>query len=825
MDDFWRDLKHSVRVFLQTPGFTLTAIAALTLGIGANTAVFSVVNAVLLRPVPFPEPERIILFMNTSPQGSGPNASPAKFNLWRRQTAAFQDVSGFRANVANVTGGGEAEQIPVGQVSADFFRLFGAPVVQGRTFTADEDRPNGGKVAVLSHGFWQRRFGGDPAAVGRMISLDGEPFVILGVLGPTFRADALVTFANSPPDVWQPFQLDPNSAMQGHYFIAAGKLKPGITLEAGKAQIRLAAEEFRRTYPNALPPQGGFDVQQIRDVQVSGVRSSLLILLGAVSFVLLIACANVASLLLVRATARTREMAIRAAIGAGRGRLIRQLLTESVLLSLVGGLSGLALGMVGIRALLALNPGNIPRIGASGGNVTLDWRVALFTLVVAVGTGLLFGLVPALHASRADLNLALKESSGRSGTGFRQNKARAVLVVSEVALALVLLVGAALLMRTFVALRTVNPGFDSQNILTMRMSLSGPRFVETPGVAQLIRDGLERMRALPGVETAAATCCVPLEGGYGLPFVIAGRPLTEGPFHGGGRWYTVSSDYFSVFKIPVLRGRSFTDRDDGGAPGVVIINEAMARQFWKDGDPLGERLEIGGKAVGPEFEEPARQIIGVIADVRDNGLNRDPGPAMYIPYAQVPDRLNALNVSITPLTWLARTRGEPHSLSVPIQKELRQASGGLSVARVRSMEEIVAQSTAGSDFNMFLLAVFAGSALVLAAIGVYGLMAYSVQQRTQEIGIRRALGAESTDVRNMVVFQGMRLSLAGVVIGIAAAFGVSQVLASLLFGVTPRDPMVFVSVPLILAAVALAAVWLPARRASRVDPIVALRYE
>jgi putative ABC transport system permease protein len=825
MEDFFRDLKHSVRVFLQTPGFTLTAIAALTLGIGANTAVFSVVNTVLLRPVPFPDPDRIVLFMNSSPQGSGTNASPAKFNLWRQQTGAFQDVSAFRANVANITGGEEAEQIPIGQVSADFFRMLGAPMARGRPFSAEEDRPNGGRVVVLSYGLWQRRFAGDPDIVGKALPLDGQPHLILGVVGEDFRADGLVTFAASPPDAWLPFQLDPTSTMQGHYFIAAGKLKPGISLEAGKSQIQLAAQEFRRLYPNALPPEGSFDVQRLRDVQVTAVRSSLLIFVGAVSFVLLIACANVASLLLVRASARTREIAIRSAIGAGRGRIIRQLLTESVLLSIVGGLCGLVVGMIGIRALLALNPGNIPRIGPDGANVTLDWRVALFTFSVAVGTGLLFGLVPALQASRTNLNLALKESSGRSGTGFRQNKARAILVVSEIALALVLLVGAALLIRTFVALRTVNPGFDSANILTMRMSLSGPRFAPTAGVAQLIRDGVDRMRAVPGVEIAAATCCVPLAGGYGLPFVIAGRPLTEGPFHGGGGWYTISSDYFSVFKIPVVRGRAFTDRDDGGAPGVVIINQAMARQYWDKESPIGQRITIGGKAVGAEFVEPPREIVGVIGDVRDGALNRDPGPAMYVPYAQVPDALNALNVSLTPLTWLARTRSEPHGVAAPIQKELRQASGGLSVAQVRSMDQIVSQSTARSDFNMYLLAVFAGCALLLAAIGVYGLMAYSVQQRTQEIGIRRALGAGSAEVRNMVVFQGMRLSLVGVVLGVAAAFAMSQVLASLLFGVTTRDPVVFLSVPLILTVVALAAVWLPARRASLVDPLVALRYE
>jgi len=826
MDGFFRDIRHSIRVFLGTPGFTLTALAALTLGIGANTAVFSVVNTVLLRPVPFPDPDRIVLFMTTSPGGSGTSASPAKFNFFRTRTDAVEDVAAFRSNVANVTGGSTPEQVPVGQVSADFFKLFGAPVARGRTFSAVEDQPNGGHVAVLSDGLWQRRYGRDPSIVGRDIVLDGQPYTIVGILGAGFQSTGLVTYASAPPDLWVPFQIDRTSEMQGNYFITAGKLKAGVALDAAKAAMRLGADQFRRQYPTGFRPQESFDVQPIRDVQVSGVRSSLLILAGAVGFVLLIACANVASLLLVRASARAREIAIRAAIGAGRGRIIRQLLTESLLLSFVGGFAGLLFGMVGIRALLALNPGNIPRIGPSGANVTLDWRIAAFTLAVSLLTGVVFGLAPALHVSRADLNLTLKESGGRAGTGFRQNKARALLVVVEMALALVLLVGAALLIRTFIALRTVDPGFDAGHVLTMRMSMTGDRFSRTSSVAQIMVDGADRLRAVPGVEAAAASCCVPLEGGYGLPFVIQGRPLPpKSLVHGGGGWYTVSPEYFSVFKIPVVRGRAFTERDDGAAPGVAIINQAMAKQFWPNGDPLVDRIAIGGRLVGPEFEEPPRQIVGIVGDVRDGGLNRDPQPAMYVPFAQVPDRLNALNLSISPVRWLVRTRGEPYGVNLQVQAELREATGGLPVARVRSMSEIVAQSTAGSDFDMFLLSVFGGTALVLAMIGIYGLMAYSVQQRTQEIGIRRALGADAADVRNMVVFQGVRLSSAGVAVGVVSAFALSRVLASLLFGVTTRDPAVFVGVPVILSVVALVAVWLPARRASQVDPLVALRQE
>ena len=391
------------------------------------------------------------------------------------------------------------------------------------------------------------------------------------------------------------------------------------------------------------------------------------------------------------------------------------------------------------------------------------------------------------------------------------------------ALALILLMGAALLIRTYLALRAVNPGFDRHNVLTMQMSLDSPRFEKTSGVAELLRDGLPRIQALPGVEAASTTCCLPLEGGYGLPFIIAGRPL-EGPSHGGGNWRSISAGYFEVFKIPTLRGRAFTDRDDASAPPVVIINEAMATRFWPKSDPLNDRLIIG-KGVGPEFEEPARQIIGIVADSRDNGLNRNPPATMYVPAAQVTDGVTALNRRIGPLTWVMRTRVPPYSLSQPIQTALREASGGLPVARIRTMDEVVALSTARQDFNMLLLTVFAGAALLLAAIGIYGLMAYSVAQRTQEIGIRMALGAESADVRRMVVFQGMALALIGVAVGIAAAFGLSRLIASFLFGVKAWDPAVFVIVPVLLSAVALLAVWFPARRATRIDPLDALRYE
>ena len=815
-----QDLKHAFRMFRQNRAFTAAAVAALALGIGANTAIFSVVSAVLLKPVPFPDPDKVVLFMNTSPQGSGPAASPAKFVHWRQQTTVVQDTTAFRTNVVNYTGGQFPEQLRAGEVSADYFRLFGARVMMGRTFTPEEDRPGGEKVAVLSHGLWTRRFAADPAIIGRTLSLSGAPYVVIGVIGPEFD----IAEFGQEPDLWIPFQLDPNTVDQGHFFQTAARLKPGITLEQAQARLKLSADDYRVKFPQALQPNNGFSVEPLQQVFVRNARPTLLILSAAVAFVLLIACANVANLLLVRATARKREVALRAAIGAGRARIIRQLLTESVALSVVGGAIGLVLGILGIRTLLTINTAGLPRIGEAGALVGVDWRVLAFTAVVSVVTGIVFGLMPALQSSRTDLNATLKDSVGQSGAVFRYNKARSILVVVEVALALLLLVGSALLIRTLVALRNVNPGFDATNVLTMRMSLAGPKYLETAGVEQLLRDGVERLEAIPGIERATATCCVPLEGGYGLPFRILGRPLEKGPFHGGGAWLTVSSGYFDVFKIPIKRGRAFTDRDDSLAPAVVIINEAMARQFWKDGDPLNDRIMIGAGVMKELAEERERQIIGIASDVRDGGLNNDPQPHMYVPNAQVPNALNALNVRITPVAWVVRTRGEPYGFSTAIQEQLRQASG-LPVSEVRSMEEVVSRSISRQRFNVVLMTVFGSAALLLAAIGIYGLMAYSVAQRTREIGIRMALGAEAEQVRRMVVFQGMRLAVIGVVVGLVAAFGLTRLMASFLFGVQARDPAVFIVTAVLLTVVSIVAVWLPARRASTVNPLVALRYE
>jgi putative ABC transport system permease protein len=817
MAELWNDVKHALHLFIKSPGFTVAAISALALGIGANTAIFTVVNAVLLKPLGYPDADRIVQIMLTSPQGSGAGASIPKFQEWQRQTSIFKDVAAydFAGPGFNITGD-RPELIHGIHVSEGYFRVFGAPVMLGRTFTQQEDSPNGGHVVVLSYGLWQRRFGGNQKVIGQALSLGGEPYTIVGVLGRDFVTDPA-------SDIWIPFQFEPNSTNQGHFFMAAAMLKPGVTVAQANAQMKLAYAEFRRQFPTA-DPKGGFAVQPLRDSIVRNARTSLLILLGAVSLVLLIACANVANLLLVRATGRKREFAIRAAMGASRTRVIRQLLTESVLLAVGGGVLGLGLGFLGVRWLLAISPAGLPRIGENGAAVGVDWRVLGFTLAVSCATGILFGLFPAFSVSRTDLNSSLKESSNRAGTGFRQGKTRSVLVITEVALALVLLVGAALLIRTFVALRGVNAGFDAHNVLTMEMSMNGDRFSKTAAIAQLSREGRQRLNAIPGVESSAFTCCLPVGGQFGLPFAIAGRPVDPSKGQQGAGWMQASPDYYKVFRIPVLRGREFTEADTGSSPSVLLINEAFQKQYFPNENPIGQQILVA-KGMGPPFEEPARQIVGVVGNTHDAGLDQDTPPVMIVPDSQVLDAMTALNAKIVPLRWAVRTHGDPKLLSNAIAEQLRQASGGFPVAHILPMEEIVSRTTSRQSFNMMLLTIFGAIALVLAAIGIYGLIAYSVQQRTQEIGIRMALGADRASIRKLVVWNGMKLTLLGMLIGLAASFGLTRLIASFLFGVKTWDPTAFIVVPLVLAAVAMVAVWLPATRASRVEPMRALRIE
>jgi len=816
MEVFLKDLRLSIRSFLRTPVVAITAIATIAIGIGANTAVFSVVDAVLLRPARYVDPDQVVYLATTTPQGPSYTASDPKFNYWREQTEMLRDVTGIAYGTTNLTGVDPPEQIQIARVTADYFRLLGLSFALGRGFARDEDRAGAPSVAVLSGAFWKRTFGGDPAVIGKTIVLGGVPHEVIGVVAADVSTEAKI-----PPDVWIPLSIDPTSTNQAEYFFTLGRLQPGVTLGMARARLQLAGDEYRRMFLNSVTMRKDFSfgVAPVREVLVHDVRPALLILLGAVSLVLLIACANVANLLLVRANGRQREIAIRCAVGAGRGRIVRQLLGESVLLGLIGGMLGLVVGVSGIRLLLALNPA-IPRIGVNGANVSADERVLAFTLLLSLLTGVLFGLIPALQAARSDLSRVLTGNNMGAGMSRERGKVQSLLVVSEIALALILSVGAALLIRSFLALRAVEPGFDIHNLLTLHISLSSPRFKSAAQVDQFIRQETERLGSLPGVVSVGVASWLPFEFGASLPFTSA-RVAENGPIHPWGNWRNVSPGYFDALKIPLVRGRLLTDGDKLSSPGVVIINRAMAKQYWQDRDPLHERITIAPH-IGREFDEAPREIIGVVGDIHDEGLDHDARPTMYVPNSQVNDaRMERLRQSVV---WMIRTKAEPHSLAQAIRNELREASG-LPVGNVRSMDEVVDETTARRHFDTLLLSVFGGSALFLAAIGVYGVIAYSVQQRTREIGIRLALGAGSTAVRNMVVRDGLRLAIWGLTIGIAAAFGLTRFLAGFLFGTKTSDPIAFAVAPIVLIAIALIAVWLPAERAGRIDPVTALRSE
>ena len=805
---FFQDVRFGLRQLCHHPGFTLSAVAALALGIGANTAIFSVVNTVLLTPLTYPNAQRMVDFLaHTSGLANNLHSIP-EFHFFERQTSLFKEVVGYdnAGPGFNLTGGSHPEQIHGIHVTEGYFRVYGAPVELGRTFTKQEASPHGGHVVILSYGLWQRRFGGDKTIVGRSISVGNEPYTVVGVIGKDFVADPQA-------DLWLPFQFDPLSRDPNIFFEVTGLLQPGVTVAQANVQLRATSPEYHREFPNT-DWRPYFTVGPLRDSIIGDARNALLMMLGAVGLVLLISCANVANLLLVRATARKREFAIRSAMGAGRAHIVRQLLTESLILSLAGGILGMVLGYTGMRTLLAISPAGLPRIGEDGSAIGIDWRVLGFTLAVSLLTGIVFGLFPAISASRSDLNAVLKESGNRSGSGFREGKARSVLVLGEVSLALVLLICAALLIRTFIALHEVGPGFDSHNVLTMEMSLNGPRYQNTAGIARLLQDGRNRLNALPGVEVAAAGFWRPIDVEDGTAFQIVGRPVEKNCC--GSQWMSVTPGYLSLFKIPILRGRDFTKNDDAEAPAVDLVNETFARQYWPNQDPVGQHIRHGNRI---------ETIVGLVADFHDSGLSQPASSMIIAPIAQVTDDYNAAYANIQPLFWFVRTHDDPH-LSIPaISEQLRIASAGFPVAHIRTMDEVMARSTARQNFNMLLLSIFGAVALLLATIGIYGLMAYSVAQRTQEIGIRMALGADSKRIRKLVVWQGMRLALMGIVCGIAASFGLTRLLSTFLFGVKPWDPAVFVSAPLILAVVALLAVWLPAARASNVDPMQALRTE
>jgi putative ABC transport system permease protein len=813
MKTLWKDVTYAARVLLKSPGFTAVAVLAVALGVGANTAIFSVVNAVLLKPLNYEEPGQLVLINHNYPKlDLKASVSAPGYTYYRDNAKSFSGVAALTGWNVNLTGEGEPERLQGMSVTTNLFQTLGASPAQGRAFTAEEGQPGGNRVVVLSDGFWRRRFGGLPV-VGKSVTLNGEPYTVVGVMPPDFRFGR--EFGGQTPDLWSPIaftpqQLDANTSLTSEYLGVLARLKPGVSAAQAQAEMDAISADLRRQYmPGADASNWGLLLTRYDEFVVGKIRTPLMILLGAVLFVLLIACANVANLMLARAAVRQKEIAVRTALGASRWRVVRQLLTESVLLSLAGGAVGLLLAMWGVDLLLRLNDNKIPRAAEIG----LDRNVLLFTLGVSVLTGIVFGLAPAFQTSNVNLHDTLKEG-GRSGKGGVRRGVRNALVVAEMAFAVILLVGAGLLIRSFVQLQQVNPGFEPRGVLAMQVSLPGSKYREGAQRASFDRQVLEAVRALPGVRSAATITTLPMSGfNQSGSFRIEGRQTPPGESSPHGDRWMPSDDYFQTMGVPLVRGRYFDARDTAEAPGVAIVSEALARKYWPGEDPVGQRITFEGGQQAPRW----REIVGVVGHVRNEGLEGESRGQYYIPYAQRPNGAD--------LFLVVRTDAEPSTLAPAVRGAVAGVDRDLPVYRVTTMEKLVAESLAQRRFSMFLFGVFAALALALAVVGLYGVMSYAVAQRTHEIGLRMALGAQSRDVLRMVVGQGMWLVAVGLAVGLAGALALTQLMTSLLYGVSAADPLTYAGIAVLLAAVAFFASYLPARRATKVDPMEALRYE
>jgi len=807
MATLWKDLRFGLRALARTPALTAAALVALALGIGANTAIFSVIDGVLLEPLPYPRPDRLVMLIDTNPEAGWPRFSSSLPNAvdWREQSRSFEEMAAFTGSSLNLTAPGTSpERLSGAAVTAGLFDVLGVKPLLGRGFEEAENQPGAEKVVVLSHDLWARRFGSAGDVLGRRITLDGEPRTVVGVMPEGFA------FPRRETEAWVPLPIDLEEDPRGAHFLGVvARLVDGVTVDGARSEMDTIAARLAKQYPDSNKGWGVL-VLPLRELVVEDIRPALLVLMATVGIVLLIACANVANLLLARMAAREREVAVRSALGAGRWRLLRQFLTESVLLGLGGGALGLALGVWGTKVLVALNADHIPRAAAIG----VDPTVLGFTLALALGTGLVFGVVPSLQASKADLQGALKEGGRGQAGGGTARRARSVLIVAEVAAAVVLLVGAGLLLRSFVGLQRVAPGFDPAGVMTLQVSLPDSRYPEDKDRAAFYQALMDRVDALPGVEAAGAGFPLPLTGSsYILDFAVEGR-LAPGPNESPSSHIRfVTPGYPRALGIPLLRGRPLRDADRTGAPRVALINQTMAKRWWPGEDPLGKRIT---------FDDPTDadaewiEIVGIVGNVLHDSLAQEPDAETYLSAYQTP-----LGTAVV----AARTSGDPRLLAGALEDAVRQTDPDLPVYRVRTLEEVVEGSLSDQRFNATLLAVFALLALVLASVGVYGVVSYSVTRRTHEMGLRMALGAERATVRRLVVVQGMRLVALGVVLGLAGALAATRFLTGLLYGVGTTDVATLVTVPLVLLAVALVATILPAARATRVDPVVALRSE
>ncbi len=804
MQTLWQDLRYGARMLLKRPGFTLIAVITLALGIGANAAIFSVVNAVLLRPLPYKDPDRLIMIRETKlPQFPEFSVSPGNFLDWRKQNTVFERLVAFTGASFNLIGAGDPEQIRGMKVTDGFFAALGAQPQLGRDFLTEEDQPGRNNVVIMSHGLWQRRFGGDPKILGQAITLDGRNYTVIGVMPATFP------FGGRDLDLWTPMAFTPQQAQShgGHWLATIGRLKPGVTVDQSRAEMIAIAGRLAAQYPGA---NTGWSVKlmPLLEFTVRSVKPALLVLLAAVAFVLLIACVNVANLLLARAAGRQKEIAIRAALGAGRVRIVRQLLTESALLALLGGAVGLLLAKWGMDLLLKLAPQNLPRMSS----VSLDGRALAFTAAVTLLTGMIFGLVPALQSSRPNLNETMKDAGRGSTEGGRRQLIRNALVVLEVASALVLLAGAGLMIKSFWRLQKVDPGFNPDNALTLSVALPQKKYPEESQRVAFFQQLLEKVGALPGVQAAGASNVLPLAGDFVLAFVVQGRPPLPPGAGQSTNFYSASADYFKAMGIPLRRGRLFTERDIKDSQHVAIINETMAKKIFPDEDPIGKRITFDTGANNPDWYE----IVGIVGDVKHYGLDQATPLQTYEPYTQQ---------TFPYMTLVARAAGDPTNLTAAIRNAVLQLDKEQPIADVRTLDQLLSTSIAQQRFSMLLLGVFAAVAMLLAAVGIYGVLSYSVTQRTHEVGIRMALGAGRHDVLRLLIGHGMLLTLIGVAAGLAAAFALTRLMSTLLFDVSATDPITFGLIALLLVTVALLACWIPARRATKVDPLVALRRE
>jgi putative ABC transport system permease protein len=802
-EDMFQDLRFGFRMLLKNPGFTLVAVITLALGIGANTAIFSVVNALMLRPLPYPNPERLVWVDYASSRNTGGEVLSAHFVHWQEQSRTLESIAQFEPTTRTLTGAGEPERVEVGQISANFFTALGMrPLPPGRNFTAAEDKTGGERVVILSHSLWRRRYNGDQDIVGKTIMLNDSKFTVVGVTPANFRYFR-------PFDAWIPLAIDlERDRVNGNISSQStmARLKPGLTLEQARAELDALLQQYETTRPEGKPRSDlRTRLVPLQDLLLGDTRRPILVLLGAVGLVLLIACANVANLLLARAVNREKELAIRGALGASRLRLVRQQLTECLLLATAGSAAGLLLASWLIGLIRSLNSTNtLGEIGQVA-TITIDLRVLGFTLFITLVTGLLFGLLPALRFSRPDLNVSLKE--GGRGGGFHGRGLRNALMVGEVALAIVLLTGAGLLIRSFAKLLNVDPGYRAENLLTARLALP-PRYRDDSQRAQFYEQTLERLAALPGVVSVGVTSHLPLTGyNLGSTLRVEGRSPQPGEREPAAPVARVNPDYFRTMGISLRAGRLIDDRDTQDAPSITLLSETLALRLFPNEDPLGKRLSVAGLSA---------TIIGVVSDIRYTGLDGEVEQAVYLSYRQLPR---------SGMSLVLRGAVEPSSLAPALRNAVREIDPALPVYDVMTMDERLSNSVAARRFNLLLLGGFAALALLLAGIGVYGVTSYVVTQRAHEVGVRMALGARSVDVMRLFIKQGMALVLLGVTVGSAGAFALTRVMTSLLFDVSANDPLTFASVALLLSLIALAACYLPARRAARIDPLASLRQE